>query len=147
MLCKIFKIVAFPNSMTKTATVDDVVRFILSQVPEDGAVAATNPFRGRCFWYPTVEEAIDRLHSEGRLLDLEPFDLLGTKLMWHTESGLNYELARRGTKRLLHELRQERPERGEREVSWLEVLPEIQQDDFARLTGRYRTPLAGMITN
>lgn len=131
--------------MKKTArasSIDDVVAFIRRNAQKEGNISRENPFRGKKFPYETVDLAIEALHEKGEYLDLEAYDLLGTMMMWHTNSeGKNYALARRATRKLLQKLDPEQST-----ASRVALLPTITQRHFHCITiNQYGTTLRGML--
>jgi hypothetical protein len=122
-------------------TIDDVIRFILENSPREGEEVKKNPFKGRRLPYDLVGGAIDELHSEGRFLDLESFDISGTFDMWHTSEGFtNFELARKGIKQLLKSLQRKSA------IPLEQIIPKIGYDTFHTTPiNKYKTTLCGML--
>ncbi len=126
--------------MGRPKTVDDVIRFILANAPPKGVQIKKNPFEGRCFEYALVDGAIGELHAQGRFPDLEVYDIKGTRNLWNTEEGKNYDLARRATKTLLNKLQKDQPNK-----TLAEILTEITHDTFYKYPiNKYGTTLSGM---
>jgi len=120
-------------------TIDDVMRFILANAPPEGVKIKKSPFKGRRFEYDLVDGAISELHAQGRFLDLEAYDIKGTKDMWNTEEGKNNELARKATKQLIKKLQEEQPDK---------ELTQITYETFSKYPiNRYQTTLGGMLVS
>ena len=124
-------------------TVAQVIRFIRSRAVPEGAVFHDNPFAGRRFPYGVVVEALARLHHEGSHPDLEAFDLKGTIFLWRGPEGVNHELARLATRRLVRSLHARLPG-----LALERLLPEINLRCFSNVRiDSYGTTLGGMLAN
>jgi len=117
-----------------TKTIDDVITFIQTTAPD-------NRFPLSGFSYELVDGAIQKLRAKGEFLDLEAYDIRGTKRMWNSEDGVNYALARTATKKLIKKLQEEQPTK-----TLEQILPEINQNAFYKKPiNKYQTTLMGML--
>jgi len=124
----------------KKKTVDEVIMFILANAPPDNQ-EADKPFPRTGYHLPLVDSAIKILRAQHILLDLEIYDIRGTKHMWRTNGDINYDLARRATTRFIQALQEERTG-----VSLERILPTAKAKIFDKFPiNRFKTTLNGLL--
>lgn len=125
----------------RPATVDDIIKFILAHTPLETAQLKRNPFIGRNFRREMVDAALYALRKKELCLDMEPFDLPGTKHLWREGGEIKYELAHKATRQLVKTLQARQPRK-----SLEEIVTGISQDVFQKTPiNRYGTRLSGML--